>query len=147
MWWKIRSGRDSASGGCHTSACPAQTPLHPELERILSPLPSRIVWEQHCPLPVNSIHAVQLANLFLGTEPRVFLAYNPTPCIDGWGQAGHVSGAASVRLECGSVGVGGAWDTHASEKAEILMIRIISNVRHPLGGGDIVKMLYEAKEN
>ena len=114
---------------------------------ILSPLPSRIVWERHCPLPVNSIHAVQLANLFLGTEPRVFLAYNPTPCIDGWGQAGHVNGAASVRLECGLVGVGGAWDTHALEKAKILMIRIISNVRHPLGGGDIVKMLFEAKEN
>jgi hypothetical protein len=45
------------------------------------------------------------------------------------------------------VGVGGAWDTHALEKAEILIIRIISNVRHSLGGGDIVKMLYEAKEN
>ena len=113
----------------------------------MSPLPSRIVWEWHYPLPVNSIHALQLANLFLGTEPRVFLAYNSNPCIDGWGQVGHVNGAASVRLECGLVGGGGAWDTHALEKAEILMIRIISNVRRPLGGRDIVKMLCEAKES
>lgn len=60
----------------------------------------------------------------------------------------HWSCLSDLGVQLSGKGWGPGITAHALyRKLKSLTVKIISNIRHPLGGGDIVKMLCKAKEN